>query len=352
METNQGTSVPNKPRADTSFVQWEFEPLIDLTYKKLKETRGQKIAIAQPWEDLKKFLREEYCPNNAIKKFKEEFKNHVMIRADVDNSCNLKNNGNQPVLDVFPLLLECGDPNHFRRNCPRMNQATTAGGNRPNPVLAIEGNPNPGNNRNRAQELELEGHTFIIDLIPFGHGSFDVIVYPISAKVEFSIDLFLELFLLKITLSLAPIEKCKNVQAKIKSSQEKVSYEPSSVTLSKAPVLFVKRKDGSFRMCIDYRELNKLTIKNRYPLPRIDDLFDQLQGSWSKEEHEVRFLGHVVNSEGILVDPSKIEAVKNWKPLKTPTEIRSFLGLAGYYRRFIANFLKISKPLTLLTQKN
>nr|GFB24599.1 putative reverse transcriptase domain-containing protein [Tanacetum cinerariifolium]GFB61231.1 putative reverse transcriptase domain-containing protein [Tanacetum cinerariifolium] len=46
-----------------------------------------------------------------------------------------------------------------------------------------------------------------------------------------------------------------------------------------APVLFVKKKDGSFRMCIDYRELKKLTVKNRYPLPRIDDLFDQLQGS-------------------------------------------------------------------------
>nr|GFB85629.1 putative reverse transcriptase domain-containing protein [Tanacetum cinerariifolium] len=46
-----------------------------------------------------------------------------------------------------------------------------------------------------------------------------------------------------------------------------------------APVLFVKKKDGSFRMCIDYRELNELTVKNRYPLPRIDDLFDQLQGS-------------------------------------------------------------------------
>nr|GFC65735.1 putative reverse transcriptase domain-containing protein [Tanacetum cinerariifolium] len=64
------------------------------------------------------------------------------------------------------------------------------------------------------------------------------------------------------------------------------------------------------------------------------------------------FLGHVVNSEGIHVDPNKIEAVKNWKTPKTPTEIRSFLGLAGYYRRFIASFSKIAKPLTLLTQKN
>nr|GEW17426.1 putative reverse transcriptase domain-containing protein [Tanacetum cinerariifolium] len=67
---------------------------------------------------------------------------------------------------------------------------------------------------------------------------------------------------------------------------------------------------------------------------------------------EVHFLGHVVNSEGIHVDPNKIEAVNNWKPLKTPTEIRSFLGLAGYYRRFIACFSKIAKLLTLLTQKN
>nr|GEX61694.1 putative reverse transcriptase domain-containing protein [Tanacetum cinerariifolium] len=69
---------------------------------------------------------------------------------------------------------------------------------------------------------------------------------------------------------------------------------------------------------------------------------------WLQKAH---FLGHVVNSEGIHVDPNKIEAVKNKKPPKTPTEIRSFLGLAGYYRRFITSFSKIAKPLTLLTQK-
>ncbi|GKA83919.1 putative reverse transcriptase domain-containing protein [Tanacetum coccineum] len=224
-----------------------------------------------------------------------------------------------------------------------------------------------------------------------------------------------------------------------------------------APVLFVKKKDGSFRMCIDYQELNKLTVKNRYPLPRIDDLFDQLQGSsvYSKidlrsgyhqlrvrdedipktafrtryghyefqvmpfgltnapavfmdlmnrvckpyldkfvivfiddiliysrniEEHAnhlriilellkkeklyakfskcdfwiciVQFLGHLIDSQGLHVDPAKIEAVKNWTSPTTPTEIRQFLGLAGYYRRFIKDFSKIAKSLTELTHKN
>ncbi|GJY37477.1 putative reverse transcriptase domain-containing protein [Tanacetum coccineum] len=147
-------------------------------------------------------------------------------------------------------------------------------------------------------------------------------------------------------------------------------------------------------MCIDYRELNKLTVKNRYPLPRIDDLFDQLQGSsiYSKidmrsgyhqlrvreqdipktafrtryghfrdekeyEEHlkeilellkkkqlyakfskcefwilKVQFLGHVIDSRGIHVDLAKIESIKDWASPNTPTEIRQFLGLAGYYR--------------------
>ena len=67
---------------------------------------------------------------------------------------------------------------------------------------------------------------------------------------------------------------------------------------------------------------------------------------------EVQFLGHVINGEGIHVDSSKIKAVKNWEAPKTPTEVRSFLGLAGYYRRFIENFSKIAKPLTILTQKS
>nr|GFC21126.1 putative reverse transcriptase domain-containing protein [Tanacetum cinerariifolium] len=70
----------------------------------------------------------------------------------------------------------------------------------------------------------------------------------------------------------------KDLSEQLKKLSDKGFIRSSSSPWG-APVLFVKKKDGSFRMCIDYRELNKLTVKNRYPLPRIDDLFDQLQGS-------------------------------------------------------------------------
>ncbi|GJS60940.1 putative reverse transcriptase domain-containing protein [Tanacetum coccineum] len=68
--------------------------------------------------------------------------------------------------------------------------------------------------------------------------------------------------------------------------------------------------------------------------------------------HIVQFLGHLIDSQGLHVDPAKIEAVKNWTSPTTPTEVRQFLGLSGYYQRFIRGFSKIAKPLTKLTQKN
>nr|KYP39906.1 Retrovirus-related Pol polyprotein from transposon 17.6 [Cajanus cajan] len=194
-----------------------------------------------------------------------------------------------------------------------------------------------------------------------------------------------------------------------------------------APVLLVKKKDGGSRLCVDYRQLNKLTIKNKYPLPRIDDLMDQLRGAsvFSKIDlrsgyhqirvkegdipktafrtryghyeyivmpfgvtnapavfmdymsrifrsfldkfvakqlyamlskcefwlDEVKFLGHVISVEGIAVDPAKVESVLQWERLRTVTDIQSFVGLAGYYRRFIEGFSKIVAPLTQLTRK-
>ncbi|GJT46359.1 putative reverse transcriptase domain-containing protein [Tanacetum coccineum] len=284
----------------------------------------------------------------------------------------------------------------------------------------------------------------------------DLLGLPLMREIEFRIDLIPGASpVVRSPYRLAPSEMLE-LSNQLKELQEKGFIRPSHSPWG-APMLFVKKKDGSMRMCIDYRELNKLTIKNRYPLPRIDDLFDQLQGaccfskidllsgyhqlrvreedisktafrtqygyfeftvmpfgltnapaifmdlmnrvckpyldkfvivfiddiliySKSEEEHEahlktildllkkeklyakfskcefwlqeVQFLGHVVNRDGIHVDPSKVESVKNWMTPESPTESHSFLGLAGYYRRFIENFSKIAKPLTLLTQKN
>ncbi|GKF46808.1 putative reverse transcriptase domain-containing protein [Tanacetum coccineum] len=82
---------------------------------------------------------------------------------------------------------------------------------------------------------------------------------------------------------------------------------------------------------------------------------EELYAKFSKCEfwiNTVKFLGHVIDNSGIHVDPAKIEAVKNWASPTTSSEIRQFLGLAGYYRRFIEGFSKIAKPMTELTQKN
>ncbi|GKC53243.1 putative reverse transcriptase domain-containing protein, partial [Tanacetum coccineum] len=102
------------------------------------------------------------------------------------------------------------------------------------------------------------------------------------------------------------------------------------------------------------REKNKKEHKEH--LKQILELLkkEELYAKFSKCEFwipKVQFLGHVIDSEGIHVDPAKIESIKDWTSPKSPTEIRQFLGLAGYYRRFIEGFSKIAKPMTKLTQK-
>ncbi|GJR74288.1 putative reverse transcriptase domain-containing protein [Tanacetum coccineum] len=135
----------------------------------------------------------------------------------------------------------------------------------------------------------------------------------------------------------------QELSAQLQELSDKGFIRPSSSPWGD-PVLFVIKKDGSLRVCIDYRELNKLTVKNRYPLPRIDDLFDQLQGSNIYSKIDLR--------KGIRVDSSKIESIRDWASPKTPTESHQFLGLAGYYRMFTEGFSKIAKPMTKLTPKS
>ncbi|GKA82514.1 putative reverse transcriptase domain-containing protein [Tanacetum coccineum] len=207
---------------------------------------------------------------------------------------------------------------------------------------------------------------------------------PPTRQVEFQIDLVPGAApVARAPYRLAPSEM-KELSEQLKELSDKGFIRPSSSPWG-APVLFVKKKDGSFRMCIDYRELNKLTVKNRYPLPRIDDLFDQLQGSsvYSKIDlrsgyHQLRVREEDIPKTafrtryGHYEFQNKQEHEKHLKIIlellkkeefqdeihykignlpKSPTEIRQFLGLAGYYRRFIEGFSKIAKPMTKLTQK-
>ncbi|XP_017436974.1 uncharacterized protein LOC108343294 [Vigna angularis] len=261
-------------------------------------------------------------------------------------------------------------------------------------------------------------------------------------------------------ISIAPYRmspaELAELKEQIEELMDKQFIRPSASPWG-ASVLLVKKKDGSSRLCIDCRQLNKLTIKKKYPLPRIDDLLDQLHGatifskidlrsgyhqirvkeediqkttfrsryghyeyvvmpfdvtnaptifmdymnrifrpyldkfvvvfiddiivySKSYEEHEdhlrivlgvlrekelyakfskceflmkeVQFLGHVVSAGGISVDPTKVRAVLEWESPRSVTEVRSFVGLTGYYRRFIEGFSKIVAPLTQLTRKD
>ena len=278
---------------------------------------------------------------------------------------------------------------------------------------------------------------------------------PPDREIEFSITLAPG----TAPISTRPYRMAPNELAEVKKQleelEEKGFVRPSTSPWG-APVLLVEKKDKTKRMCVDYRALNEVTIKNKYPLPRIDDLFDQLQGAkvfskidlrsgyhqlkirpedipktafctryglyeytvmsfgltnapaffmnlmnkvfmecldkyvvvfiddilvYSKSEQEhaehqrsvlgrlrehqlyakfskcefwldrVAFLGHVISASGVKVDPGKVRDVLSWKTPTTATEIRSFLGLAGYYRRFIEGFSRIAKPMTELLKK-
>ncbi|GKA20839.1 putative reverse transcriptase domain-containing protein, partial [Tanacetum coccineum] len=504
-------------------------------------TLSREVVVSMSWNEFKFMMIQEFCPSHEMRKLESELWNHAMVGAGHAAYTDRYVYGLAPQIRGMVAATEL----KTIQKAMQISSALTDEAVRNGSIKKVEKRGNvgePSKDKNGLEpndlgfryeieiasgqlveidkvikgcKLEIEGHVFDIDLIPFGHGSFDVIIgmdwlsnykaeiichekvvrIPLpdgkvlrvlgesSDKKQEEIVVvrdFPEVFLDDL-FGLSPIQEIEfrielipgatpvakshycltpseleELSGQLKELQDKGFIRPSLSPWG-APVLFVKKKDGSFRMCIDYRELNKLTVKNRYPLPRIDDLFDQLQGSqffskidlrsgyhqlrvyeddipkttfrtryghfeftvmpfgltnepaifmdlmnrvcrpyldkfvivfiddiliYSKtqEEHvehlrlvlellkkeklyakfskcefwlrEVQFLGHVINGNEIHVDPSKIEAVKNWKAPRTLTEVRSFLGLAWYYRRFIENFTKIAKSFTILTQKS
>ncbi|GKB25216.1 hypothetical protein Tco_0864617 [Tanacetum coccineum] len=136
---------------------------------------------------------------------------------------------------------------------------------------------------------------------------------PPERKVEFRIDLVPGATPIDKTLYRLALSKMKEFMSQLQELLDKGFIRPSSSSWG-APIIFVKNKDGSMKMCIDYRELNKVTVKNVYPLPRIDDLFDQLQGAMWFSKIDLR--------SGLKVDPAKIEAVMSWQAPKNVGEIR------------------------------
>nr|GEX28621.1 putative reverse transcriptase domain-containing protein [Tanacetum cinerariifolium] len=223
----------------------------------------------------------------------------------------------------------------------------------------------------------------------------DLLGLPPTRQVEFQINLVPCAAPMVQALYRLALSELQELSTQLQELSDKGFIRLSSSPWG-APVLFVKKKDGSFQMCIDYHELNKLIVKNCYPLSRIDNLFGQLRGSRvhskidlisgyhqhrvreedipktvfrtcysyyefqvmpfgltnappSKEKHaehlklilellkkeelyakfskcdfwlsRLQFLGHVIDSEGIYVNPAKIESIKNWASRKTPTEI-------------------------------
>ncbi|GJV99643.1 putative reverse transcriptase domain-containing protein [Tanacetum coccineum] len=171
-----------------------------------------------------------------------------------NNNCN-NNNNNQKGNGCY----ECGAQGHFRRNCPKLRNND-------------RGNQ-AGNDRAPAKVS-----TWKKDFLSFWHMSLQRRLKTSRRRSDFEESANSQEFPeTHAPYRLAPSEM-KELSEQLKELSDKGFIRPSSSPWG-APVLFVKKKDGSFRMCIDYRELNKLTVKNRYPLPRIDDLFDQLQGS-------------------------------------------------------------------------
>ncbi|KAD6454360.1 hypothetical protein E3N88_09066 [Mikania micrantha] len=125
-----------------------------------------------------------------------------------------------------------------------------------------------------------------------------------------------------------------------------------------ALVVLVKKKDGSWRFCVDYRKLNHATIINSYPIPLVEELFEERQKLYARQSKctfggdSVEYLGHVISNKGVQTNSKKLVAIQEWPIPVDVKQLRGFLGLTGYYRRFIKSYGIIAKPLTELLRKD
>nr|GEY35092.1 putative reverse transcriptase domain, ribonuclease H-like domain, aspartic peptidase domain protein [Tanacetum cinerariifolium] len=211
--------------------------------------------------------------------------NANVTNAQMNNGANPKGNG----------CFECGATWHFKRDCPKLKNKDGENVNAPGWVYAV------GNEKKRGNASR-ESNSNVITSRPV---EFQIDLIPGAAPVA------------RAPYRLAP-SKMKELSEQLQELFEKGFIRPSSSPLG-APVLFVKKKDGSFKMCINYC-------------------------------HAIRTDKRTCGIHGPH-EPANIESIKDWASPKTPTMIRQFLGLAGYYRRFIEGFSKIAKSMTKLTKK-
>ncbi|GJU77489.1 putative reverse transcriptase domain-containing protein [Tanacetum coccineum] len=244
---------------------------------------------------------------------------------------------------------ECGSTDHVRSACPRLNRAQGPKEIRPNQVAANNGGLEPSDLGFKYEteiasgqlveidkvikgcKLEIESHAFDIDLIPFRYGSFDVIIsmdwlsnykakiichekvvripLPDGKEIEFRIELI---------LGATPVAKSPYCLA------------PSELEELVAVFLEDNLRSGYHQLRVHEDDIPKTAFRTRYGHFEFTIIPFGLTNAPALRE--VQFLGHVINGNGIHIDPSKIEAVKNQKAPRTLAEVRSFLGLVGYYR--------------------
>ncbi|GJZ69564.1 putative reverse transcriptase domain-containing protein [Tanacetum coccineum] len=376
-------------------------------------TVSHDVAYAMTWADLKRKMTDKYCPRNEIKKLEAELWNLKVKVTDVIGSgekkpyggskplcakCNYHHDGpcapkcqkcnrvghltcdcrsianahtanNQRGTGAGqkPTCYECGAQGHFKRDCPKLknNNCGNQGrnGNAPAKVYAV-GRAGTNLDSNVVTGTFLLNNCYASVLFDTGvDRSFVSTAFSSQIDITSStLDHYYDEGLIGYHAIIVCVKEISFVfprgmktlmfavlsrglagrldrQVELPIDLYMGFIRPSASPWG-ASVLFVKKKDGSFRMCINYRAEQadgKESLSNLMLSPaRIP---------------KVQFLGHVIDSEGIHVDPAKIESIKDWASTKLPTKIRQFLGLAGYYRRFIEGFLKIAKPMTKLTQK-